>query len=45
MEEYLTALEQAFITYRQDIENCQKKSRPTDGLLGFGHSLKDDACH
>ena len=45
MEEYLTALEQAFIAYRQDIESCQKKSRPTDGLLGFGHSLKDDACH
>jgi hypothetical protein len=45
MEEYVAALEQAFITYRQEIEACQKKSKPTDGLLGFGHSLKDDACH
>ena len=32
MEEYVAALEQAFITYRQEIEACQKKSKPN-----FGH--------
>ncbi len=45
MDEILAALEQAFRDYRQDLENYLKKSRPTDGLLGFGHSLKDDSCH
>lgn len=45
MEEYLTALEQAFRDYRQEIENYEKKRKPTDGLLGFGHSLQDEACH
>ncbi len=45
MEDQLAALEQAFLDYRQDLKNCLKKSRLTDGLLGFGHSLKDDSCH
>ena len=45
MEEYLAALEQAFVSYRAEIEAFERKSKPTDGLLGFGHSLKDDACH
>ena len=45
MDPLLAALEQAFAVYRQEIEACEKKSRPTDGLLGFGHSLKDDSCH
>ena len=45
MEDCFTALEQAFTLYRQDLDNYAKKSRPTDGLLGFGRSLKDDACH
>ena len=45
MEELFAALEQAFIDYRQDVEAYQRRSRPTDGLLGFGRSLKDDACH
>lgn len=45
MNEYIGALEQAFADYRQDLENYQKKSKPTDGLLGFGRSLKDDPCH
>ena len=45
MDEYFAALEQAFTIYRQDLEICVRKSRPTDGLLGFGHSLKDDPCH
>lgn len=45
MEERFAALEQAFTIYRQDLEACIRKSKPTDGLLGFGHSLKDDPCH
>lgn len=45
MDEFMTPLIQAFSDYRQDIEKCQRKLRPTDGLLGFGHGLKDDACH
>ena len=45
MEERFAALEQAFIIYRQDLEACVRKSKPTDGLLGFGRSLKDDPCH
>lgn len=45
MEELFSALEQAFRDYRLDLENYEKKAKPTDGLLGFGRSLKDDACH
>ena len=45
MEEHLAALEQAFRDYRTALEACAKKYRPTDGLLGFGHSIKDDPCH
>lgn len=45
VEELLGALEQAFTDYRRALEACQKKYRPTDGLLGFGHSIKDDPCH
>ncbi|MBQ7656512.1 MAG: hypothetical protein IJI53_07730 [Clostridia bacterium] len=45
MEELLSALEQAFADYRQDVDKYEQKRKPTDGLLGFGHSLKDEACH
>ena len=45
MEELFKALEQAFADYRQDLENYAKKAKPTDGLLGFGHSLQNDPCH
>ena len=45
MEECFAALEDAFTVYRQDLEAYAKKSKPTDGLLGFGRSLKDDSCH
>ena len=45
MEELLTALEQAFEDYRTALKECEKKYKPTDGLLGFGHSIKDDPCH
>ena len=45
MEEAIAALEQAFLAYRQDLEEYEKKRRPTDGLLGLGRSLKDDPCH
>ena len=45
MEEHIAALEQAFAAYRQDLEESEKKHRLTDGLFGFGSSLKDDPCH
>ena len=45
MEELLTALEQAIEDYRTAMKECEKKYRPTDGLFGFGHSIKDDPCH
>ncbi len=45
MDEQFAALELAFAKYRQDLEEYARKSKPTDGLLGFGHSLKDDPCH
>ncbi len=45
MEEFFSELEQAYADYMKDIEDCEKKSRPTDGLLGFGRSMKDDLCH
>ncbi len=45
MEELLTELEQIFADYRRDLEECEKKAKPTDGLFGFGHGVKDDACH
>ena len=41
----MTALEQAFRDYRAALAECEKKYRPTDGILGFGHSIKDDPCH
>ena len=45
MQEQLAALEKAFQDYREDLEKAQRKTKPTDGLLGFGRALKDDACH
>ena len=45
MEDLLIELEQAFLDYRKALEECEKKYRPTDGLLGFGRSIKDDPCH
>ena len=45
MDETLASLKQAFERYREEIEAYERKSKPTDGLLGFGRSLKDDACH
>ena len=45
MEDHLAALTQAFSDYRQDVENYQRNQKPTDGLFGFGRSLKDDPCH
>ena len=45
MEENLAALEQAFISYREEIEAFERKSKPMDGLLGFGRSLRNDSCH
>ena len=45
MEAFFTALEEAFRSYRQDLEAFERKRKPTDGLLGFGRSLQDDPCH
>ncbi len=45
MEEWMTALETAFEEYGRELEASEKKQRVTDGLFGFGRSLKDDACH
>ena len=45
MEELFAALESAFEVYARELEAGEKKQRVTDGLFGFGHSLKDDACH
>ncbi len=45
MKELLTNLEQVFAEYRSELEECEKKSRPTDGLFGIGHSIGDDRCH
>ena len=45
MAECFAALNQAFTEYRQELEEYARKSKPTDGLLGFGRSLKDDPCH
>jgi len=45
MEELYAALQQAYTDYRQELAEAERKQKPTDGLLGFGRSLKDDACH
>ena len=45
MEEYFAALSKAYTDYRQDIEAFERKSKPTDGLFGFGRSLQNDACN
>lgn len=45
MDELFAALEQAFADYRQDLEDFQRKRKPTDGLLGFGRKLGDDPCN
>lgn len=45
MEEYMAALAQAFADYRRDLDEFERKRKPTDGLLGFGRSLQDDPCH
>ena len=45
MEEYDAALRQAYTDYRRELSEAEQKLRPTDGLLGFGRSLKDDPCH
>ena len=45
MESFFAQGEQAFREYRRDLEEYEKKRKPTDGLFGFGHSLQDDPCH
>ena len=45
METIAAALEEAFSDYRKEVEECRRALKPADGLFGFGHSLKDDACH
>ena len=41
----LAALAQAYQDYRTDLENYERKRKPTDGLFGMGHSLQNDPCH
>ena len=45
MESSLAEIEKAFAQYGQDLENYEKKRKPTDGLFGLGHVLQHDACH
>lgn len=45
MDTILTALEQAYSDYRAELAQAEKKQKPTDGLFGLGHSIKDDPCH
>lgn len=45
MDSFFAALDQAFADYRRDLETYERTRKPTDGLLGFGRSLKDDPCH
>ena len=45
MNEQILKIEEAFGAYRRELEEGLKKAKPTDGLLGFGKSVKDDACH
>ena len=45
LEEYLSALEQAYVLYREELDECLKKRKPTDGLLGFGRTVGDEPCH
>ncbi len=45
MEELIAALDQAFCDYWTDLENYEKKRKPTDGLFGFGTPLQNDPCH
>ena len=41
----LAALAQAYQDYRTDLENYERKRKPTDGLFGMGNSLQNDPCH
>lgn len=45
MEEKLQALTEAFENYRAELDKLMQKRKITDGLFGFGHGIKDDACH
>lgn len=45
MDGILSELDQIFADYRRELDESEKKHKPTDGLFGFGHSIKDDACH
>ncbi len=45
MEAALDRLEEAFLLYRKELEECARRQRPADGLFGIGHSMKDDLCH
>ena len=45
MNELIAKLTHAFSEYRQELEECEKKAKPTDGLLGIGKSINDDTCH
>ena len=44
MDETIALIQQAFADFRQDVDNFERKKRPTDGLLGFGKTLQNDPC-
>ncbi len=44
-ESLLEDLKEVYRLYRQEVDECLKKQRPTDGLFGLGHSLASDVCH
>lgn len=34
-----------YLNYREALAECEKRQKPTDGLFGFGHPVKEDVCH
>lgn len=45
MDKTYAPLEQVYLHYRDALQACERQHKPTDGLFGFGHSIKDDGCH
>lgn len=45
MEERISELSEAFEDYRTELQKLSQKRKLTDGLFGFGHSIRNDGCH
>ncbi|MDO5435110.1 MAG: hypothetical protein Q4G19_01965 [Clostridia bacterium] len=45
MNSTVDLLREIYDGYLQALKECETKYKPTDGVLGFGHSIKDDPCH